>query len=211
MKKATKYYLIFLLLSFNLNIVRAANVLIYGPMLATAPNEQSLAVAAGHTVTVVTAAQWNAMSTAQFASYDAIVIPDNGCSTSGGNGDPNLLNLNATKAVWSPAVTGKIYLLGADAVLHKQGQYQLLLTNAINFVANAGGTGLYYCLSCNWYSQPSGTPINFLSSVINVTVSGGAGDNVNILQPTHPTMAGITNAGLSNWLSTAWLRIPITA
>ena len=138
MKKATKYYLIFLLLSFNLNIVRAANVLIYGPMLATAPNEQSLAVAAGHTVTVVTAAQWNAMSTAQFASYDAIVIPDNGCSTFGGNGDPNLLNLNATKAVWSPAVTGKIYLLGADAVLHKQGQYQLLLTNAINFAAADG-------------------------------------------------------------------------
>ena len=64
-----------MLLSFVMN-VKAGNILIYGPMLGSAPNEQTLAVAAGHTVTVVTAATWSAMTTAQFAAYNAIIIPD---------------------------------------------------------------------------------------------------------------------------------------
>ena len=175
----------------------AGNILIYGPRLAGAPNEQTLAIAAGHTVTVVTAAQWTAMTTtAQFAAYDAIIIPDNACGSTGGNND--FLVLNANKAIWSPAITGKRFYMGADGTLHRMGQYQQVMTNGINFVTNPGATGLYVNFSCSF--APSGVvSVDFLSLVDVITISGGCFDAATIQQPTHPTMTGINNAGLSNW------------
>ena len=83
-----KYILFIFLIGLSLS-ASGKNILIFGPRFAAgAPNEQTLAVAAGHTVTVVTAAQWAAMTTAQFAAYDAIIIPDDVCASAGaGNGD----------------------------------------------------------------------------------------------------------------------------
>ena len=191
--------LLFLLASNS--IFAAKNVLIYGPKLVSStPNEQTLAVAAGHNVTVVSDAQWSAMSTSQFAAYDAIIIPDDGCSTYDGNG--SLTNLNANKSTWSPAITGKRFYFTADGTLHRQGQYEQLITNGINFVANGGGTGIYYCSSCSWCCTSAST-VDFLSMVDNISIQPAGADNVNILQSSHPTMSGISNSGLSNWGSTA--------
>src|SRR5689334_21986786 len=52
-------------------------ILIYGPSLydpVSVVTEKTLAEAAGHTVTVVDAATWSSMTTADFQAYDAIVI-----------------------------------------------------------------------------------------------------------------------------------------
>lgn len=123
-----------------------ANILIYGPRLRSLlPNEQSLAIAQGHTVTVVTDAQWSAMTTAQFASYDAIVIPDDGCQSITGNSDFTILN--STKSIWSPAISGRKCYIATDPIADNT---PLVSTNAINFVANGGGTGLFVSTSCSY-------------------------------------------------------------
>ncbi|MFV5701290.1 HYR domain-containing protein [Flavobacterium sp. XS2P12] len=186
------------LLLFCIFNCMAGNVLIYGPMLSPSPNEQTLAVAAGHTVTVVTAAQWNTMTTAQFASYDVIIIPDNACRGSGGNSDSNLMILNANKSIWSPAVTGRICLIGADYLLHRDGQYQEIITNTINFIADGSGTGLFFSASCTFYNNYN-VPINFLSNVISVnSVGSNCPSPYAIVEPSHPIMSGITNSGVGS-------------
>ena len=107
-----------------LSQVRAGNVLIYGPMMRSyLPNEQSIAQAAGHTVTVVNAATWSSMTTAQFAAYNSIIIPDDDSSFAG-NLYYKLMLLDSTKTVWAPAVTGKICLLASHPLGNQTGQYQ---------------------------------------------------------------------------------------
>src|SRR5437660_5472550 len=64
------------------------SILIFGPSLNGSPNnEETLAQAAGYSVTVATASFWDSMTTAQFASYNAIVFGDPTCG-----GDPAILN-----------------------------------------------------------------------------------------------------------------------
>ncbi|MBW7468416.1 hypothetical protein ABID22_002827 [Pontibacter aydingkolensis] len=180
----------------------AANILIYGPMLASAPNEKTLAEAAGHVVTVVTGSQWLSMTTADFQSFDAIIIPDNACSSTGGNSDPNLTLINSNKSVWAPAVTGNLYMINADPLFHRQGQYQALLTNAINFVTSGSGTGFYVCLSCIFHFS-QGVQVQFLSFFGDFVIKEGGMDNIDIVETTHPTMVGLTDLGLSHWGYTA--------
>lgn len=62
----------------------------------------------GFTVKVITDAQWRAMGTTDFAAFKAIILADN-------YGDSDLSDiqfLEDTKAVWSPAVTGNMILIG---------------------------------------------------------------------------------------------------
>jgi len=62
----------------------------------------------GYTAKVVTEAQWNSMTTADFAAFKAIVIADPDCAT-----DPTQLDFLATSnSVWGPAVEGNIVLIG---------------------------------------------------------------------------------------------------
>lgn len=62
----------------------------------------------GMTAKVVTETDWRAMTTADFASYKAIVLADPSCS-----GDPTILQfLVDTKNVWGPAVEGNMVLIG---------------------------------------------------------------------------------------------------
>ena len=68
---------------FNAPVASAGDILIYGPSLLGAPNnEATLATAAGHTVTVDTPVTWLARTTASFASFDAIVFGDPTCQAS---------------------------------------------------------------------------------------------------------------------------------
>jgi hypothetical protein len=120
------------------------SILIYGPALSTSSrNEQNLASAAGYSVTVVDEAAWSAMTTDQFAQYDAIVFPDPTCS---GNTQA-LAAAEANNAVWSAAITGPIYLQGTDPVYHGNSAAQQLIISGINFAASGSGTGLYVSLA----------------------------------------------------------------
>jgi hypothetical protein len=180
------------------------SILIYGPSLLGAPdNEQTLATAAGHTVTVANAATWSSMTSAQFASFDAIVFGDPSCS-----GSPGVLAAaEANKATWSAAVRGNVVVIGSDPVLHQfQGSANTLTTNAINFAAGGGGTGLYVSLSCYYAGSPANTPVSLLSEFGTFAVQGqstpplnGCPNDVEIVDSSSPVVAGITAAGLSNW------------
>jgi hypothetical protein len=70
--------------------------------------EQANAVGLGFTTKVVTETQFRALTTADFASYKAIIFGD-------AFGSSNLANLKVivdTKNVWGPAVTGNIIIHG---------------------------------------------------------------------------------------------------
>jgi hypothetical protein len=179
------------------------SILIYGPSLDTSasPNEQSLAEAAGYAVTVVDDATWSGMTAAQFAAFNGIIFGD----LSGGGTDL-LATADATKSVWSPAITGPVYIQGTNPVLHGSfgdplvPETQILITDGINFAASGPGTGLYVSLSRYYEGSSPDTPVDFLSGIGDFKVSDAeCADNVTIVNPTHPAMAGLTNESLSNW------------
>jgi hypothetical protein len=176
----------------------AKSILIYGPSLATYadPNEQTLAQAAGYTVTVVDEATWSGMTTAQFAAFDAIVFADPACN----EGAEILATANATKSVWSRAITGPVYIQGTDPVCHEMPGGQTLITNGISFAAGGPGTGVYASLSCYYAGSPPDTPVDFLSAIGDFKVSDSeCADAVTIVEAAHPAMAGLTNESLSDW------------
>ena len=172
-------------------------VLIYGPSMDTeTPNEQTVAHSQGHTVTVVSATEWAAMTTAQFSAFDALVIGDGGC-------DEDLVDLDTvrdTRQTWSPAVTGNITLNGFDPFAHEdEVEGQRLVANSLNFAAGsqAGRTGLFFSLGC-WY-EDMGNPVTIMDQFGTFTADAENNNAVDILVPTHPVMAGLTEAGLSDW------------
>ena len=176
------------------------HILIYGPSMTTStPNEKSLAQAAGHTVTVADVTTWLSYTAYQFASFDAIVFGDPGCET----GTSNLSAAEANKVIWSAEVSGSIYLQGTDPIYHRfeEPQAQTMIANGINYVADSSGTGLYVSLSCYYNTSPRGTSVSLLSEIGNFEVGGqeGCPSQVTIVDPTHPAMSGLTDAGLSNW------------
>lgn len=112
------------------------------------------------------------MTTADFAKYKAIVIPDCLCNSSLATVD----FLDATKSVWSPAVTGNMVIIGTDPSFHAK-WYNLtgaiaMMQDAINLVASENGTGMYFSLSC--YYQAASTPvaISALSEIGEFMVRG---------------------------------------
>ncbi len=187
------------------------SVLIFGPSMSAPTvvrpdNEQTLAVVAGYTVTVASAATWASMTSAQFASYKAIVFGDPTCTGSAGT---TLSTANANKAVWSAVATGPAVVIGTDPQYHSYNgapsapAAKLLITNGINYAASGAATGLYVSLSCYYAGVPSLTPtqVEFLSVVGDFQVRGQSGLDANTVTTTavHPVLSGLTSALLSNW------------
>lgn len=172
-------------------------------------DESHFATDAGHTVTIVDREEWSAMTTEEFAAFDAIVIGDAGCDfDSGALLDP----VNANKAIWSPAVTGHLFLHTFDPVYHfnqngpadgstSPEQFQGMVdlsVGGMEFAASAGSTGLYYAHGCRSFDQGR---IEFLSLLAPVNPLGGSGDDVEIVEAGHPAMSLLTNGALSEWSS----------
>jgi hypothetical protein len=182
-------------------------ILIYGPSLMGSPdNEKTLAEAAGYEVTVAGPETWLGMTTFEFAQYDAIVFGDPSCNH--WMTTAPLATAEMNRFVWSSAVTGPMVVIGNDPV-HHQSQFTVqanaLTSNAIKFAAGGTSTGLYVSLSC-YYDYATNARVNILNDFGEFRVHGrGAGglpdcpDNVEIVEPTHPVMEGLTVAGLSNW------------
>jgi hypothetical protein len=62
----------------------------------------------GYTTKTVTKTEWQAMTSADFAKYKAIVMGDPYCLSS----DTGVSVLVDTKDIWGPAVTGNIIVIG---------------------------------------------------------------------------------------------------
>ena len=196
------------------------SVLIYGPTLFTSlggarlNNEKTLAEAAGYDVTVWDAATWASKTSADFAKFSAIVIPDpmvgGDCSYS----TAPLAAAEANRAVWSPSVNGPVVIIGTDPMFHQFNQVQAvpLMRNALKFaVSSPTKTGVYATLNCYYNNVTAPTAVTFLSGIGAFTVVGlsNLGETATILAGSHPVMAGLTSAGLSNWNDSAHEAFPV--
>jgi cysteine-rich repeat protein len=152
----------------------------------------------GYTVDVVDNATWSSMTTAQFAAYQAIVLGDATC-TSLGVASAAIANT----AVWGPAVTGNVILVGTDPVFHyrfTRPDIAQVTYNAIQFAAaKPGFTGAYISLSCYYHGTAPLTPVPLLSPFGSFTVRGVGCYNDAHIVAVHAALAGLTDAILSNW------------
>ncbi|KAG9233603.1 putative Pappalysin-2 [Amylocarpus encephaloides] len=160
--------------------------------------EEGLAQKLGYTTKIVTETEWKAMTTADFASYKAIILGDD----FGSSYKAQLQFLIDTKAVWGPAVTGNIIIHGADQSNHGK---DVLINNSIKFAASgkastgAFNTGLYFSLS-QYYDTVPVANVEALSYFGTFEVRGDLScyDKVHIVA-SHPAIDTLTDTYLSNW------------
>ncbi len=167
--------------------------------------EATAATAAGEGVDIVNGVQWAAMTTAQFAAYDAIVLGDPTCV-----GEPSpIAPAIANASTWEAAVDGNVILIGTDPVFHSSlpGPVRLI-NNGVGFAVNdVGRTGLYLDLSCYYAFAGVMTPVPWmdgLSSFGSFQVRGQFTFGTGCPARSHivasaPVLAGLTDADLSNW------------
>ncbi|KAF2489494.1 hypothetical protein BU16DRAFT_496288 [Lophium mytilinum] len=163
--------------------------------------EYDEAVALGYTVKTVTDDEWKALTTADFAKYEAVVIADPSC------GDVSQIKFfEDSKTVWSPAITGNIILIGTDPSFHfAHPGAKTLIDNSIKFVAagkstsNTTETGLYFALSC-YYESVDSAKVDALSVLGDFTVRGNlACYNDAHLEAHSDAMNTLDDAALSDW------------
>ncbi|HWD66265.1 MAG TPA: hypothetical protein VG405_13955 [Solirubrobacteraceae bacterium] len=174
--------------------------------------EQQQAEALGYQVTTVDGATWDAMTQAQFASYQLLIIGDSGCKTDQvGPGSAALQNAGT----WEPAVMnsgGNKVLIGTDPTKHyllgNAPEAPQLEENSLAYAGDvSGATGLYLDLSCSYDTAGAGTDVPILGGLVQGTgqfsVEGWDSVNacatgVNIVAATGPT-GGLTDSELSDW------------
>ncbi len=173
----------------------APRVLIYGP----AGNLEQPFLPAGATVTSASAVMWRSMTTADFAGYNLILIGDlNG----GGPTAADLLAAFETRAIWNPAVTGRVIVNTIDPGFHatlvgaiRPGAVTYLRA-ALAWAASGPGTGLF--ASGDWARRN----FDYLSGFGAFTENNNTADLARVTTPAHPAMAGSTDMTLSNWTVT---------
>jgi hypothetical protein len=181
-------------------LAAGGTVLILGTTVTggTSSLEAAEAAALGFTVEVVDAAGWAAKTTADFATYSAIVLGDPTCATDATPYDPAVAN----KTVWGPAVTGNVIITGNDPISHQAQGGDTVVQRGIAFAtAQAGKTGAYISLGCSYTGAAAGTAVPVLDafSPSGFTASGIGCFNSAHVVASDPSLAAITDATLSNW------------
>jgi YD repeat-containing protein len=165
-------------------------------------------VPSGYSVTVASPSTWDAMTTAQFASYSAIIIGD---PSSGGTCASSVpADALSTASTWGPAVTGNVAVLGTAPAL-AGGQGTSLITDAIGYAVAGGGTGLYVSLNCEYSTASARTAVPLLASVEGggFTVRGHRAScpnsgTVNTWAAENSSQFnGLASAALASWTSPA--------
>lgn len=145
---------------------------------------------------VATPEEWNGYTTADFAKYKAIIIPDPDC----GSVD-DVAFLDATKAAWSPAILGSIILIGTDPGYHSSSRPGAitLMDDGVKFAASGNGTGLYFALSC-YYDAVDSATVDSLSEFGTITVRGNlACYNDAHVVANSSALGSLDDAALSDW------------
>ncbi len=187
----------------------APTALIYGPSVIGADGnvgtqgglEQTILQSEGYGVNIVSAAQWDAMTTAQFAAYQLLVIGDPQCGSTG-------MGAVSNEPTWMGAVNGNIIVIGTDPAFHyangsnSLGAYATAQAGLTYAGSDAGATNLYLDLSCAYadsylYSAPI---LAGIESGFTVT-SGYTNTDPNTTDVTAAGAAalGLTGAQLSGW------------
>jgi len=159
--------------------------------------EATLAAGLGYSVEIASDAEWAAKTTADFATYKAIILGDLNCEAADA-----LAAAEATRGVWGPAVTGNVILVGAHPGFNgrsKRGA-ESLASSAIRFAADATTTGSYVSVGCYFDAAPPGTAVKLLEPFGSFAAFGqeGCPEDAHIVV-THPALAALTDADLSGW------------
>jgi hypothetical protein len=188
----------------------AANgkVLILEPTVegGAASREAKAAEEAGQTVEVVSPAEWEAKSTAQFAEYDALVIGDPDCTT----GEGPIAAADANAATWNAAVGGNVVVIGTDPDFHSNlgvtGAMELIKHAMAFAVEKKGATGAYVDLSCYYADSGAATSVPMLAhispfggfKVYGQFLFSSCPEESHIVA-TSPALQGLTDEALSHW------------
>lgn len=161
-------------------------------------SEKDVATANGFTVVELDAAAWSTLTTADVATFKAVVLGDEFCNF----GSPAVLApVESNRAVWSAAVTGNVVIMGTDPSFHRAiGGATTLMDRSLKFAAaEKGKTGLYASLSC-YYADAPETTVTWLDQFGDFRVRGKLAcyDHVHIVAM-HPAIDTLTDADLSNW------------
>jgi hypothetical protein len=171
--------------------------------------EAAQANALNFNVEIDDAAAWGAKSTANFATYRAIVLGDPDCV---GPGTGPITEAESTSGTWGPAITGPVAVVGTDPEFHSiinsppQSTTATQLTeNAIAYATSTSGQpGAYISLSCYYFTSAANTPVPVLAPFGSFTVQGQAAvnDTATIVAPTNAlvtTPNALNDTGLSHW------------
>ena len=164
----------------------------------------------GFTVTVVDDATWQAMTAAQIADYQLVIVGDPTCSTV-----PQAVSQNATAladAVMARAGgntrVGNRVLIGTDPVFHFGQGGDRLIETAIAFAGvNDGATNLYLNVSCRDHDYDgNGVPDVQDKLLSGLTIDPGGTWTQNQFPPCGGDVALISNAAQFATLTSAQLR-----
>src|SRR6266851_859659 len=168
---------------------------------------EAAAVPSGDTVTVATPSTWDAMTTAQFKAYSAIVIGDPSTTSCASSVPSDALS---TAAVWGAAVTGNAAVIGtAPAFAGTAGAP--LIKDAIGYALAGSGTGLYMSLNCEYSSAAAGTAVPILAGVdgggFTVTGQGSTCPNSGTVNTAEgqgvSQFNNLSSSALASWASPA--------
>jgi hypothetical protein len=181
-------------------------VLFYGPIVFDAdptpfdstvyePFEKPY-LPAGSVVSIADAEKWSAMTKADFAAFNLVIIGDN----LDWHPHPEYLeSAFENRATWNAAISGRVVAQGIDAGFHTvvsenpEGA-QAYLRQIFVWLTEGQGTALYVSsIARDW---------DYLSGVGSFATTFDEGDSVTFDDPTHPIFAHSTAASLSNWVTT---------
>ena len=175
-------------------VTSAPKVLFY-----TLGNKEQPYLPAGATVTMATDASWRAMTTADFAKYQLVVIGE-GAGLAG----PASIWQTAfdTKAIWTPAITGRVTITTLDPATHAGygvAAASVFLKAALQWTASGPGTGLYVGPDLGWRKLDFLSGFGAFTAVGQISPDSVSGDDVTVVLGSSPLMAGSTSASLSSW------------
>jgi hypothetical protein len=190
--------------------------------------EQFAAQKAGYTVTVVTGAQWDAMTAADFAKYQLLIVGDPDCSTT-----PTSATSNAS--TWAPVVmgtsglnstVGNRTLVGTDPEFHylnggggaaptnpsdpTTAGAEHLVQDGITYAGGvSGATGVYFDTSC----ADNGSDASVLNSLsaagtgFTEDSSPPCGGSVQLIA-SNPVFASLTDTDIQGWSCSDHITFP---
>jgi len=157
----------------------------------------------GYTVVMISTDDWLLGTTNQFAAYRALIWGDPHCVLSADSvtgSVPELLGPETNIAVWTPAVTGNVYVMGSDPIFHGASGGFTTTTDGIAFAASDTTTGLYATTSCYYNNVSPFTPFPAFNGFGTFTAAQVAGcfNDVHIVA-VSPALSGSTDLALSGW------------
>jgi hypothetical protein len=190
--------------------------------------EQFAAQQAGYNVTVVTGTQWDAMTAADFAKYQLLIVGDPDCSTT-----PVSATSNA--GTWAPVVMGTSGLnstvgnrvaVGTDPEYHylnggggaaptnpsdpTTAGAEHLVQDGITYAGGvSGGTGMYFDTSCddNGSIVPVLNSLSAVGSGFTEDASPPCGGSVQLIA-SNPVFSSLTDTDIQGWECSDHITFP---